>query len=102
MNKERRKRIEAAIKSVEGLEEHIQAMTTTLSEIQSEIEAIRDEEQEYLDNMPEAMQSGSKGEVAQDAINNLESAYEPIGSLLSTLEEFSTESVTTDLSEAMA
>jgi DNA repair ATPase RecN len=102
MNKERRKRIETAIKSVEGLEELIHGLTTALSEIQSEIESIRDEEQEYLDNMPEAMQSGSKGEVAQDAINNLGSAYEPIDSLLSTLEEFSSESVTTDLSEAAA
>jgi chromosome segregation ATPase len=37
-------------------------------------EAIKDEEQEYLDNMPASLQSGEKGDTAQNAIDNIESA----------------------------
>lgn len=43
-------------------------------------ETIRDDVQEYYDNMPESFQNGEKGEKAQEAINYLES-------LVSALEE---------------
>jgi uncharacterized protein YukE len=37
-------------------------------------EAIRDDEQEYLDNMPAGLQGGEKGEAAQNAIDAMETA----------------------------
>lgn len=35
---------------------------------------LKDEEQEYYDNMPSGLQSGDKGETAQSAVSELESA----------------------------
>ncbi len=37
------------------------ALVSTLEQVQSDLEALKDEEQEYYDNMPEAFQSGGKG-----------------------------------------
>jgi hypothetical protein len=40
----------------------IRDAATKISGLQSDIEAIRDQEQEKLDNMPESLQGGEKGE----------------------------------------
>lgn len=60
MNKERRKRIE---------------------DLKSELETIRDEEQEYYDNMPENMQNGEKGDTAQSNVSSLEEAINNLESI---------------------
>lgn len=62
MNDDRRKLIENAIAKI--------------AEGRQELEQARDEEQEYLDNMPENMQFGEKGEKAQTAIDNLQTAID--------------------------
>lgn len=54
--------------------EAIQAAIAKIKEGQSELESIRDEEQEYYDTMPENFQSGEKGQAAQEAIELLETA----------------------------
>jgi uncharacterized coiled-coil DUF342 family protein len=54
MNKKRREAINALIGRIEEL-------GATLADLQSEIETIRDEEQEFFDNMPESFQNGDKG-----------------------------------------
>lgn len=43
----------------------------------SEFECLKDELQEWYDNLPESFQNGSKGEQLQEAINALENATEP-------------------------
>lgn len=60
MNNDRRARINKIISALQDLNE--------------EISAIRDEEQEAFDNMPEGLQSSERGEQSQEAISNLESA----------------------------
>lgn len=72
MNAARRKRIEA--------------LHERLSAIKDEIIEIMYEEQDYLDNMPESIQSGEKGEKAQAAIDALESAESDMDSALDYLE----------------
>ncbi len=64
MNKERRKEINQIIAELEDLK--------------SRIESVLEEEQEYLDNMPESFQDGEKGEKAQAAIDALEYAVQSI------------------------
>lgn len=49
-------------------------LISDLEEIADRIEAIKDEEQDYLDNMPESLQSGEKGEAAESAVSALENA----------------------------
>lgn len=72
MNKERRKNILDALQILGGA----RAM----------IETARDEEQEYFDAMPEGLQNGAKGELAQSAISALEEAIEAIESAESALD----------------
>lgn len=59
MNADRRKKIEA--------------LRQKIAEALSEAESIRDEEQDYLDNMPESLQQGERGERAQAAVEALDS-----------------------------
>jgi hypothetical protein len=60
MNKQRRKAIAEAISAIE--------------ELVTDIENLRDEEQDYHDNMPENMQQGEKGEAAEAAVDALGNA----------------------------
>lgn len=60
MNAERRKRIEAE--------------QSRIADLITEIESIREAEQESLDNMPESLQNGERGERAQGAIESLDDA----------------------------
>jgi hypothetical protein len=66
MNKDRRK----ALADVAG---QIEDMLANVSAIREMLEAARDEEQEFYDNMPESIQGGEKGENAQAAIDAMES-----------------------------
>ena len=72
MNKERRGRINDLLERVQ--------------EIQAEVERLQDEEQEYYDNMPEAIQGGERGEIASAAIDNLSSAYDSLDEVIEYLE----------------
>lgn len=67
MNAERRKALNALIGRIEEL-------VSLRDGIVSDLESIRDEEQEGYDNMPEAFQNGEKGEKAQAAVSAMEDA----------------------------
>jgi uncharacterized coiled-coil DUF342 family protein len=73
MNKDRRARIQALINKLE--------------DIKVDIDFIKDEEQEYYDNMPENFQIGEKGDKASEAIDNLDYAYSSIEEVVEYLEE---------------
>lgn len=68
MNKQRRKQIDQIITRIEALQGLIE-------EVNSDIETIKDEEQEALENLPESLQEGEKGQTMQSAIDSLEEAY---------------------------
>jgi hypothetical protein len=82
MNKDRRAAIDEAITTAGVLLESAQsdedwdrsAAQEGVSALKETIEGIRDEEQEYFDNMPEGFQNGDRGSTAQEAIDNLEAA----------------------------
>jgi t-SNARE complex subunit (syntaxin) len=73
MNKARRKAIEKVV--------------SDLYDIQSAVEELRDEEQEYLDNISENLQGSERYELAEQALENLNSAYDSIEEAASYLEE---------------
>lgn len=60
MNKQRRERLSKLISQAEAMS--------------AELEAIRDEEQEAFDNMPENMQGGERGDKMQEAIEAMDTA----------------------------
>jgi methyl-accepting chemotaxis protein len=76
MNAERRKRI-AAI-DAEGIKQAIETLKGLIDDARSEYEAIKDEEQEYYDNMPESFQQGDKGSKAEEIVSALESVSEAL------------------------
>ena len=73
MNKYRRKAIEQIIE--------------TLDQINNEIEIIQEEEQEYMDNMPENFQDSDNYYVAEEAVDNLGNAIESIEEAINYLDD---------------
>lgn len=65
----------------------INALLSQVEDLTAQVEALRDEEQEYFDNMPESFQGGEKGETAQAAIDALENAFNGLESVHEYLEE---------------
>lgn len=65
--------------------EAITKLADQLDAIRGEIEALRDEEQEYFNNMPESLQGGDKGQAAEQAVASLDDAINEIESALDSL-----------------
>lgn len=87
MNKERRKALDALIEDLDKLRGQI-------DDLRDGIESIKDEEQDYYDNMPESFQNGDKGQLATDAIDNLQTAVD-------TLEGFDIDEAISAINSAM-
>ena len=75
MNKDRRKQIKTE-------ETDASEIVSKVEDMVSNLEEIRDEEQEYLDNMPENMQDGEKGDIARAAVESLESVIDALQELV--------------------
>jgi len=73
MNIDKRKRIDEA--------------TALIEEARSIVEGVTQEESEAYENMPENLQYSERGELIQEAINNLEYADNSFDELLGYLEE---------------
>lgn len=67
----------------------IDKLTAQIEEIKEVIEALRDEEQEAFDNMPESLQDGERGEKMQSAIDALEYAADDLQECLDHLSDAS-------------
>ena len=50
------------------------------------LEEVRDEEQDAFDNMPEGLQDSERGDLMQDAIDNLDQTIDYLDDVLSSLE----------------
>jgi hypothetical protein len=57
-----------------------------LNEVKDELELLLGEEQEYKDAMPENMQSGDKGSIADEAISNTEQDISDIDTAVDSIE----------------
>ena len=73
MNQKRRKRI------IE--------LAAQLDDLRIDLEAIRDEEQEAFDNMPESLQLSEKGEEMQTGVDTLTECVDQLEELAQTLGE---------------
>lgn len=71
MNKARRKGLDTISEGIENLK--------------GELDMLMEEEQEYLDNMPESLQSGERYEVAEEAISNMESAISGLDEVIDSI-----------------
>ena len=67
--------------------EALQEISVKLEDIKSDIETLRDEEQEYVDNMPESLQSSEKHDTAENAVSSMDSAIDGLDDVCSSLGE---------------
>lgn len=90
MNAARRKDIQSAIEVVNKhrneLLELLKALAEDVSELAGIVDDIKSDEQDYFDNMPEGLQSGEKGEAAEEAITHLSDAQSVLESLCDDLQ----------------
>lgn len=63
----------------------IENIVSQLMDLQSEIETLRDDEQEIVDNFPENLQGSERYEIAEAAADNLDSACSSIEELIDNL-----------------
>ena len=63
----------------------IEALKDAVYEIQEEIEALREEEQEAYDNLPDSLQETDAGRFSLDCLRDLESANEGLDDVVTTL-----------------
>lgn len=73
MNKQRRKLLQEQLDKLE--------------EIREQIEFLKDEEQEYVDNMPDNLQGSERHESAEAMVSNLEEAVSNIEEAISQITE---------------
>ncbi|KMT62696.1 hypothetical protein [Paenilisteria newyorkensis] len=73
MNAKRRKRIQDTL--------------NILSEQLELLEELKNEEQEYVDNVPENLQGTERYEAAEEAAANLDEAYDLVNDVIEKLEE---------------
>lgn len=58
----------------EEIKESLDRLSSEAGELETRAEKIGDEEQEFLDNMPEGLQQGERGQAAEAAISALDQA----------------------------
>ena len=82
MNNQRRKAIQEVM-------EQLSMPLDAITDLKEQLEAIMEEEQEYYDNMPESLQGGEKGDMAQEAIDQISEAVSTLDEICSSIEEVS-------------
>lgn len=65
----------------------IQKVIDKLEELKYDIECLADDEQEYLDNIPENLQNSDRYAVAEEAVDNLNSAMDSVEEAIDSLTE---------------
>lgn len=79
MNEDRRTRLNAAISDINKAQEILKninrdEVTALINGAKEVVDEVRDEEQETLENMPENMQGGERGQAMEEAVSTLEEA----------------------------
>lgn len=65
----------------------LQNLFDIISEAQEQLEALRDEEDEYKENIPENLQGSERYEIAEAAVDALDSALDSLQDALDSIEE---------------
>ena len=65
----------------------LQKLITKLEKIQEAVEYIQADEEEYRDNIPENLQGSQRYELADAAVDNLDSAYNALEEAINYLTE---------------
>ena len=69
--------------------EALEKISTGLEDLKADLETLRDEEQDYADNMPEGLQSSEKHDTAENAVSSMDEAIDNLDSVVSSIGEAS-------------
>ena len=64
----------------------IAEIVSTLSDCKTKVEILKDTEEEKLENMPDNLKQGDKGQAMEEAIENFRNAVDDIDNAISSLE----------------
>ena len=87
MNKQRRKDISKAMSILSEARGLMEEASAKAAEAKDMLESAKDEESDYLENMPENMRNGDKGSTAESAVDALETAASATESYVDELDE---------------
>ena len=92
MNKQRRKEIYQNIGKLETAcvkvkSDYYDDILSLLTDIASDVDCIRSDEECYMDNIPENLQNGIRYEIAEEACENLEDAISSIEDAISNIDD---------------
>jgi F0F1-type ATP synthase membrane subunit b/b' len=65
--------------------EQIGTIADAIEQLRVDLESLRDEEQEYFDNMPESFQQAQKGQDAEAAVDSLSESVDGLDEVVSNL-----------------
>jgi hypothetical protein len=70
-----------------GRRKAIELISLQAEELKGQIECLRDEEQDYFDNMPESLQSSQKGEDCEMHISFMDVAIDSLDEVITNLND---------------
>lgn len=65
----------------------LQQIIDRIEDLKSDLESIKEEEEEYRDNIPENLQGSERYEMADEACNNLDYAFDSLEDVVNYIEE---------------
>lgn len=74
-------------KAIAKLGEEIAALWSKLDDCKSELETLKDDEQEKFDNMSDGLQQGERGQAIEEAAGQLSEAFDALETAVSSAEE---------------
>jgi prefoldin subunit 5 len=74
-------------KAIQDISEKANNLLSQLREVKQSFETVRDDEQEYHDNLSESAQEGDKGEDSERAIESIEEAIGVLEDAVESLDE---------------
>lgn len=101
MNNQRRKSLREVTTAVEAARIIAGDLMAKLEEVKEMLESIRDEEQEYLDNIPENLQGSDRYSISESSIESMESAIDSIDNLVESIEDSAFDEINDSIEEAI-
>lgn len=80
MNKNRRNQLQE-------IRDKLSSLASGIAELRDQINTVKDSEQDYFDDIPERLQGGERGQAAEEAVSNLDTALGALDMIASSAED---------------
>lgn len=100
MNKERRNDLSKIIDLIESLKTKFAKLHDEMEELAGKVDDVRSMEEDAYENMPDGLKNSDRGEVAQQAIDAMQSAQDSLLELADAFDESNLDNIITSLDDA--